>query len=115
MFHSKEGLPRAWLKAYVTPVFKNRGQRSDPVNYRPITVSSLLYKLTSSILLHKLQSKLEDLGLKAPTALGFRKKKGTEQAIWLLQHCIYLACSPRNKGGYGGKLFACFIDFRASL
>jgi len=115
VFLSGLGIPRAWLKAYVTPVFKQKGSASQPANYRPITVSSLLYKLFSNILLTRLQLQLETLGLRAPTQLGFRPNKGTEHAVWLLQHCITLACSPRQRGGYGGYLYTCFVDLKAAF
>ena len=59
VFLSGQGIPKAWLKAYVTPVFKQKGVRADPVNYRPITVSSLLYKLFATVLLTRLQKQFE--------------------------------------------------------
>jgi len=109
------GVPRSWLKAYVTPVFKGRGDPTVPSNYRPITVSGLLYKLFSSVLLTRLQNALEQLGVRAPTQLGFRQGKGTEQAIWLLHHCITRACSKAAKGGLGGQLYTCFIDLKQAF
>ena len=115
VFLSGQGIPKAWLKAYVTPVFKQKGVRADPVNYRPITVSSLLYKLFATVLLTRLQKQFETLGLRAPTQLGFREHKGTEHAVWLLHHCISLACSPASKGGYGGYLYTAFIDLKAAF
>ena len=115
IFTLGQGIPQSWLKAYVTPVFKRRGEATSPANYRPITVSGLLYKLFSNILLARLESKLETLGSRACTQLGFRKRKGTEQAVWLLHHIITLACSARRKGGYGGPLYACFVDLKQAF
>jgi len=115
IFLAGQGIPRPWLTAYVTPVFKNKGSKTEPANYRPITVSALLYKLFANVLLSRLQSQLELSGMRAPTQLGFRPNKGTEHAIWLLHHCISLACSPRSKGGYGGYLYTCFVDLKAAF
>jgi len=115
VFQGEAGVPKSWLKAYVTPVFKGKGDPTHATSYRPITVSGLLYKLFSSILLTRLQLALEQLGVRAPTQLGFRKGKGTEQAVWLLHHCITRACSPVAKGGLGGKLYTCFIDLKQAF
>ena len=37
-------LPKAWLEANVTPIFK-KGSRSDHANYRPISLTSVICKL----------------------------------------------------------------------
>ena len=31
-------LPTTWLEGSITPIYKNKGNSSDPANYRPITI-----------------------------------------------------------------------------
>lgn len=42
-------LPEAWLIGNVIQVFKNKGSKSEPKNYRPITLLSCLGKIFISI------------------------------------------------------------------
>ena len=44
-------IPDEWLTGIVKPIFKNKGDPSQPENYRPITLLSCLGKLFTSILL----------------------------------------------------------------
>ena len=50
-------LPPSWTKAYITPVYK-KGDRSDPNNYRPISLTSVLCKLMESVVKNQLMSHL---------------------------------------------------------
>lgn len=47
-------LPDTWLEGRIRPIFKNKGDKSKPENYRPITVLSCLSKLFTSILNNRL-------------------------------------------------------------
>ena len=38
-------LPSDWKIARVTPIFKNKGDKSDPNNYRPISVVPTIAKI----------------------------------------------------------------------
>ena len=44
-------LPQDWLSVNITPVFK-KGDRSIPANYRPISLTSVLCKVTEHIIFH---------------------------------------------------------------
>ena len=43
-------MPESWLKGSINPIYKGKGQPSDPNNYRPITILSCLGKLFIAIL-----------------------------------------------------------------
>jgi hypothetical protein len=38
-------IPEQWLYGDIIPIFKNKGDKSDPKNYRPITIVSCFGKL----------------------------------------------------------------------
>ena len=42
-------VPRAWLEANVTPIFK-KGSQTDHNNYRPISLTSIVCKLLEEII-----------------------------------------------------------------
>jgi hypothetical protein len=43
-------LPQSWLNEIIKPIYKNKGDVKDPMNYRPITIISCLGKLFTAIL-----------------------------------------------------------------
>ena len=43
-------LPQSWLNGIIKPIYKNKGDVKDPMNYRPITIVSCLGKLFTAIL-----------------------------------------------------------------
>ena len=58
---------------------------------------------------------MELWALRARSQLGFRRLRGTINAVWMLKHCIDRAYKPRNVGGLGGALFVCFIDIKKAF
>ncbi len=43
-------LPNSWREANITPIFKNKGNRSQPTNYRPVSLTSVICKLLESLI-----------------------------------------------------------------
>ena len=67
-------LPKAWLEANVTPIFK-KGSRSDPANYRPISLTSVICKLMEKIIKDELMDYLNKNKLINKQQHGFVYKK----------------------------------------
>ena len=65
-------VPQDWKISNVTPLFK-KGKKSDPLNYRPINITSVPGKVLEKILRDKLTEHLEKYGLIADTQHGFRR------------------------------------------
>ena len=51
-------VPAVWKQAYITPIYK-KGNRSDPKNYRPICLTSLICKTMEHILVSQIMKHLE--------------------------------------------------------
>ena len=56
----------------MVPLFKNKGDRRDPDNYRGLAVGHPLAKLAMSTINQRLQTLADEGGLRAPTQAGFR-------------------------------------------
>jgi len=67
-------VPRSWRDAHVTPIHK-KGARSDPGNYRPVSLTSQCSKLMESLLRDEIVAHLERHQLVRPSQHGFRKKR----------------------------------------
>ncbi len=67
-------VPEEWKSANVTPIFK-KGTKSDPGNYRPVSLTSICCKLLESILRDVLMAHLERNKLINQSQHGFMPKK----------------------------------------
>ena len=65
---------REWKLANVTPLFK-KGDKSNPGNYRPISLTSVVCKLMESILRDKIVKFLEENNIIRDSQHGFRNKR----------------------------------------
>jgi hypothetical protein len=63
MIYRSSLVPDAWKVGYITPLYKGKGDKDDPNNYRGITVTSCLGKVFSSVLNNQLISHFESKGL----------------------------------------------------
>ena len=93
-------LPTSWLEGSITPIYKNKGNSSDPANYRPITILSCLGKvnnrLTDFIDTHKLLNENQ---------AGFRKEYSTSDHFFVLSSLIEIIKSKKK------YFFCAFVDF----
>ena len=69
--------PRIWKHAAVIPLFKGKGSRSLPANYRPISICYCLGKLLERIVHPQLTGFLKDSDLLSDKQHGFTTGKST--------------------------------------
>ena len=98
-------IPSDWVKGNIIPLYKNKGSKMDPANYRPITLLSCVGKLFTSILYHRLSTFLEENKILNETQSGFRKEYSTIDNIFTLHGLIEYFKSKKS------KLYCCFVDF----
>ena len=71
-----------WTRGIIIPIYKNKGSKRDPANYRPITLLSCLGKRFTSILNKRLYKYLDENNLLSETQSGFRKEYSTIDNIF---------------------------------
>ena len=64
--------PADWRSANVTPIFK-KGDRTDPANYRPVSLTSQICKVMESIVRDQMLEHLECYDLLSDHQHGFRE------------------------------------------
>ena len=96
-------VPAEWNRMLVSPVF-NMGDKADLANYRPISVSDALAKLSALVLNNRLLPWLESHRLQAPTQAGFRPQLGTSHPLFGLRHFIDISACMRQ------PLYVCVVD-----
>uniref|UniRef100_A0A670J8Y1 Reverse transcriptase domain-containing protein n=1 Tax=Podarcis muralis TaxID=64176 RepID=A0A670J8Y1_PODMU len=101
-------IPEDWGLAIIIPIFK-KGNRTEPANYRPISLLSIISKLYAAHLCDKLVEWMEREHILSEAQAGFRAKRSTIDQALILQH---LADKYSRKGG---SLYAAFVDFKSAF
>ncbi len=75
--------PSSWSVGMIKPISKHGGDRSDPNNYRGITLLNVMGKLFSTIIYSRLEWWAETNEVLNDTQFGFRKNRRTTEP-WML-------------------------------
>jgi len=78
----------------VDPIFK-KGSRSDPANYRPISLTSLLCKTLEHIT--HVMGHLEQNNILSDIQFGFRQKRSADLQLLLTVHDLALSLNNRTQ------------------
>ena len=65
-------IPDEWRLAVVTPIYKNKGKKSDPCNYRPVSLTNVIGKVMERVVKEQLTTYLEKNKLISEAQHGFR-------------------------------------------
>ena len=88
-------LPEEWKLAHVTPIYKNKGSKNLAVNYRPVSLTSIVCKLMESILREHITKHLVNSKLLSDKQYGFISKRSTvTQLLSFLDKC----CESTSEG-----------------
>ena len=75
-------LPAEWKHSRVAPIHKS-GSKFNPLNYRPVSVTSAPCKVAERLLANHIISYLEEMNLLSGRQFGFRKGRSTEDQLLL--------------------------------
>ena len=98
-----------WSWALIVPIFKS-GVKTNPNNYRGISIMSCLGKLFTSILNQRLLKYFIENNILSKEQVGFVVGNRTSGAHIILNNLLELYCHKRGK-----KIFSCFVDFRKAF
>ena len=110
VFHSGY-VPDYWSQRIISPIYKNKGDRASPDNYKGITILSCFGKLFTAVLNNRLNKYSEDMNVLAEEQAGFRKGYGTTDHIFNLKCLIDLYMYLFR----GRKLFCAFIEYKKAF
>jgi hypothetical protein len=100
------GMPAEWEPVRIQPIYK-KGDPLDPNNYRPIAITSVLYRLYAGMITAATDSWAAQHGLIPPEQFGFQRRRSTTQAAFVLRHAVH----AQRAAGHHGKLHCAFVDF----
>lgn len=102
-------IPDSWKIGIIHPVYKNKGDKKKPENYRPITLLSCLGKVFTSVINERLNSYIESNDLLNENQLGFRKDYSTADGILALYMIIEIMKNAKQ------TLYCTFVDLRRAF
>ena len=73
-------LPQTWKDATITPIYKS-GPRTDPKNYRPVSLTSLCLKVMEHIVCSEVSRHLSSNNIVTPHQHGFRRGLSCETQL----------------------------------
>ena len=89
-------VPSDWKTANMCPIFK-KGQKYDPANYRPVSLTCVCSKLLEHIVTKHVLSHLEKHNILYDMQHGFRSKRSTEtQLIAFTQDILKNVCTGQQ-------------------
>ena len=102
-------MPTSWSIGVIRPIYKNKGNRDDPNNYRGITILSCFGKLFTSILNNRLCLFIEQFDIIGNEQSGFRTGYSTNDNIFILYGIINILLSNRK------RLYCAFLDYEKAF
>ena len=99
--------PEAWAVGMIVPIFKNKGSKNDPNNYRGISLLSCMSKYLNSVLNNRLKAVAEK-NLSLVEAVFYPGFSTMDHAFTLL--CIFALYERLQK-----NLFVAFIDYQKAF
>ena len=96
--------PGQWKTAWIQPIYKNKGQRSDPRNYRPIALLPCVSKVFEHFVHKQLLAYSLEAGIIPDEQFGFLPRRST---VWQLLSVLEEFHRALDEGG---RIHACFLD-----
>jgi hypothetical protein len=78
--HEVGSVPDDWIMVVITALFK-KGDKSLPVNYRPVSLTSVTCKLMEHIMFKHIMQHLEKYSILVDYQQGFRQKRSRESQL----------------------------------
>lgn len=97
--------PAAWSMAVIQPLYKNKGSKTEPNNYRGIALLNSISKIFTKILNNRLYKWLEANGKITEFQAGFRPGYSAVDQVFILKTLI------DNQRDRKGSLYVAFVDF----
>ena len=100
-------LPTEWRNAEVVSIYKKKGAKTDPNNYRSIFLLDTIGKIFAGLVCQRLNAYSADK--LSENQMGFRRDHSTTQAILCVRHII------QNARDQHTPLVLAFVDLKKSV
>ena len=87
-------LPDDWKTANIAPIFK-KGDRSNPANYRPVSLTSIVCKMMEHIIASNIMEHLNNKNILIDQQHGFRARRSCESQLLQTVHDLALGLDQK--------------------
>jgi len=98
---SEHSFPNVWKIANIAPIWKGKGPKNDPSNYRSISILPIIARIFEKLIARQLNSYFDSKDLIPVEQFGFRKASDCESAIIAATNTWY---KQIDQGNYVGVL-----------
>jgi len=109
MFLTSDYLPQDWLNSTIIMIGKKTDDKSNPKNWRPISITSCLMRLFERIMLKRLTKFLDENNIIIDSQSGFRKKRAT------IDNILYITQKAYECFNRGWCQLSIFFDVEAAF
>jgi hypothetical protein len=102
-------LPDEWKESIIKMIDKKADDKSNPKNWRPISITSCIMRLLERLILRRLQSHLDKEKILITSQSGFRKNRSTKDNL------VYLVQKSKESFNRGRNVLAIFFDIEAAF
>jgi len=78
-------VPKSWKDVKVTPIYK-KGKKKEPCNYRPVSLTSVVFKVMEKMTRKQIMSHLDMNNLLTDAQYGFRNRDLVLQLLKAFDH-----------------------------
>ena len=103
-------LPDSWSSGWIVPIYKNKGSKIDPNNYRGISLINCICKIFTSLISIRITKYCDSVELLGNEQADFRKNYSTCDHIFALHVLIAIYTKVLKK-----KLYCCFVDCKKTF
>ena len=76
-------IPDDWREAHVTPIYKEKGKKSETGNYRPVSLTSSACKAMERLVKKGIEDFVERTDKMSDSQHGFRRGRSPQKKTWL--------------------------------
>ena len=98
-------LPQIWKKANITPLYK-KGSKSNPLNYRPVSLTSVVCKILEKLIREEWRTMLEEQKMLTDKQFGFRQGRSCVSNLLCFYDRVTDAIQQRD-----GWVDGIYLDF----
>ena len=106
-----DGFPPSLATSVLIPIYKGKGDPSEPSNFRGISILPIFSKLYACLLERRLSTALDACGLRADSQFGFRRRRGTREAAFVLRTLF----DSRQQLSSARPLYCAFVDLQKAF
>ena len=103
-----KNIPVGWRESKMNLIYKGKGDKDKTSSYRPVTVTSVIYRMAMQAIKLELSKWVEENGVLGELQNGFRPGRRLEDNMFVLTQCIEISVAQKR------PLWIAFLDIKGA-